>query len=52
MGFDRESDACPAGQMLVTVPISDDSMEFESGTDLDDGVPNPLVFTGERWPVS
>lgn len=52
MGFDQESDACPTGQMLATGPISDDSMEFESGTDLDDGVPNPLIFTAEGWPVS
>lgn len=51
-GFSGESDACPESQVLVTGPISDDRMEFESGVELDDGVPNPIVFTGKRWLVS
>lgn len=50
-GFDDESDICPTGKSLVTGLISNDSMEFVHGRDLDAGVPNPLVFTGERWPV-
>lgn len=51
-GFDRESDTCPTGRRMVTGPISNDNMEFESGRELSVGVSNPLVFTGERWPVS
>ena len=52
-GFGQESDACPTGKSLVTgVVDGGDRILFEPGKDLDDGVPNPLVFSGKTWPVS
>ena len=51
LGLGRDNDTCPMGE-YVTGPISDDDMEFDLDRDLDVGVPNPLVFTGKRWPVS
>lgn len=38
-------------EQYTTQTIATDMEEFDIGTDLDIGVPNPLVFTGERWPV-
>lgn len=40
-----------SAQQLATGSISDDMMEFEIGRNLDAGIPNPLVFTADRWPV-
>lgn len=51
-GFHEESDTCQTDQKLVTGPISNDSMVFESGVDLYPGIPNPMIYTGERWLVS
>jgi len=45
------SEVCPLGN-YSTGNISGDSMVFNVGQDLEEGVPNPLVFTGPRWPVS
>lgn len=44
--------SCPSnGTVYETMNTSPDFVEFSTGQDIDDGVPNPLVFTGERWPV-
>ena len=45
------SEVCPLGN-YSTGNISGDSMVFNVGQDLEEGVPNPLVFTGPQWPVS
>ncbi len=50
-GLDSSDTSCPMGT-YKTGNISSDMMEFEDGVDLDEGVPNPLIFTGENWPVS
>ena len=45
------SEVCPLGNYSTGV-VSGDSMVFNVGQDLEEGVPNPLLFTGPRWPVS
>lgn len=42
---------CPLGS-YSTGNISRDSATFATGEDLDEGVPNPMVFKGPTWPVS
>lgn len=52
-GIAPDNSTCPTPDWTYTTgTVSDDMMEFESGRDLDANVPNPLVFTGESWPVS
>lgn len=44
--------SCPSNSTTYqTSNTSPDFVIFSSGVDIDDGVPNPLIFTGERWPV-
>ena len=40
-----------SSEQYVTGVVGGDMREFVIGENLDDGVPNPLLFTGERWPV-
>ena len=42
---------CPLGS-YATSNITGDDLTFTVGEDLNGGVPNPLIFTGIRWPVS
>ena len=48
--FDQSSEDCPLSCYSTGV-IGGDSITFPIG-ELDDGVLNPLVFNGSRWPVS
>lgn len=50
-GMGTGNDTCPTEE-YVTGDISNDNMTFSLGRELDEGVPNPLVFTGKSWPVS
>ena len=47
---DGNATLCPLGS-YKTGDIGDDSFSFGSSS-IDSGVPNPLVFTGNVWPVS
>ena len=48
----EEGNYCPInGTIYETTSSISDHIEFE-GESIDEGVPNPLVFTGETWPVS
>lgn len=42
---------CPLGS-YATSNITGDDLTFTVGEDLNGGVPNPLIFTGIRWPGS
>lgn len=47
----RDNESCPLGN-FKTGNISGDNMMFESGQNLDVGVPNPMTFTLEARTVS
>lgn len=43
---------CPLGENSTRLISSGDNLEFGLGQQTVSGLPNPLVFTGDRWPVS
>ena len=43
---------CPLGENSTRRISRGDNIEFGLGEQIVSGLPNPLVFTGDRWPVS
>ncbi|KAL5464144.1 hypothetical protein EMCRGX_G033111 [Ephydatia muelleri] len=48
-GHQRDLQDCPLGTWW-TSRIGGDAISFVPGQNIDNGVPNPLVVTGESWP--
>ena len=48
---DDNTGNCPLGAYR-TGEVSTDEDTFDFSSPIDDGVPNPMTFTGDVWPVS
>ena len=53
-GYDRNSNGCPYGSSSSSANVeSGSSLVFSTGSSaLASGVPNPVRFAGNAWPVS